>query len=404
MQRYVKHEFSGNLPSTVGAQFEKIPMNINNVDITLNVWDLGGNKMFKGIASAYYRGIKAAVIFFDVSNLDDIKQINNTYDEIKKYAPKDTLIYLAANKCDLKYDRINILKYTENIPAINTFFISAKENAGIDDMFNTIASNLTNPASISKAKNKDVSNKILFLGESSSGKSSFIDRLIDDSYSNKRHSSTEITKHIYKIKGENITYFMTIIDFPGNLSLSTLDKNHEDDLNNVDSVIIFIDSSQHQTMLQTINNIKKYLKYVHKNIHKDIPIYLNLSKSDLKLFDSKSIDKITKFIFQHRIQRMFFTSSKTNFNIKETIYYIIGYLQYIHKIETGNRENKIENQSKYDFTTLNKLSAIYISTNEILSIINDETQHLSKITPFESNFLLRSFYKIDYLSKSILLN
>ena len=65
-----------------------------------------------------------------------------------------------------------------------------KENTGINDMFNTIASNLTNPGSISKGKNKDVANKILFLGDLSSGKSSFIDRLIDDSYSNKYNSST----------------------------------------------------------------------------------------------------------------------------------------------------------------------------------------------------------------------
>ena len=219
IQRYVEHQFTGDLPLTIAATQKQIPLNINDLDITLslNLWDLGSERD-KSLIPMYYRGITAAVIFFDVSNTEDLKEINDEYQTIKKYAGEDTLIYLAGNKNDLQWDSNYVKKYIkEKIPVLKTFFISAKENIGVDDMFNTIIcdcynllldSNKKSSANKPTIKKKEKLFTFLFLGDISSGKPLFINLLIDDSYSEHKNSSTDLTKYTYKVKGKNILYYI----------------------------------------------------------------------------------------------------------------------------------------------------------------------------------------------------
>ena len=135
-----------------------------------------------------------------------------------KYAGEDTLIYLAGNKNDLQWDSNYVKKYIkEKIPVLKTFFISAKENIGVDDMFNTIIcdcynllldSNKKSSANKPTIKKKEKLFTFLFLGDISSGKPLFINLLIDDSYSEHKNSSTDLTKYTYKVKGKNILYYI----------------------------------------------------------------------------------------------------------------------------------------------------------------------------------------------------
>ena len=180
---------------------------------------------------------------------------------------------------------------------------------------------------------------------------------------------------------------ITTIDYPGNqkLSLHKIDQI----VRNIDAVIIFFDSSQHKSF----NKVKKYLEFIN-NFIRDIPIYLNFTKSDLKSL--MSFNQIAHFLIQHQFQKVFFTSSKANFYFKEMIYYITGYLIYIQKNEKISKNTK-QNKSKFDLKTLNKISIISIYTQQILSMMKKH----SKST---TNQFLENFYKIDDLNYSILLN
>jgi len=147
VNQYVRGQFSGNTTATIGAAFMKKEVHINNYTITLQIWDTAGQERFRSMAPLYYRGAHAAILVFDVTVPETLDKVSGWVEELQGHANDDSVIVLAANKCDLRTNPETCVSpekaaaYAKTIGA-TVFETSAKTGRGIEDLFDHVAKNL----------------------------------------------------------------------------------------------------------------------------------------------------------------------------------------------------------------------------------------------------------------------
>ena len=75
-------------------------MHRNSTVITVGIWDTAGQERFESISKLYYRGAKAALVCFDLTNKASFSKVKFWVEELKAYAP-ECLIFLVGTKADL---------------------------------------------------------------------------------------------------------------------------------------------------------------------------------------------------------------------------------------------------------------------------------------------------------------
>lgn len=138
--RFIKDTFIEYQEPTIGAAFLCKTIDSNNTTIRLDIWDTAGQERYKSLAPMYYRGAKAAIIVYDITEKASLDSAKNWILELSKQAPS-CMIILAANKVDLENERavvkheINEYISQNNLMHIET---SAKTGHNVDKLFNLI--------------------------------------------------------------------------------------------------------------------------------------------------------------------------------------------------------------------------------------------------------------------------
>ena len=113
-------------------------MDVDAKQCKLQVWDTAGQDRFKCVVSSFYRGAHGVMICFDITDLDSFRNVDNWFDEVKRYCPEQTPVFLVGTKSDLQSKRMvsyqAIKAYTEskNLTYIET---SSKSNENIENCF-----------------------------------------------------------------------------------------------------------------------------------------------------------------------------------------------------------------------------------------------------------------------------
>ncbi|THU46836.1 hypothetical protein C4D60_Mb09t09080 [Musa balbisiana] len=68
--RYVKGQFVEFQESTIGAAFFSQAVAVNDETVKFEIWDTAGQERYHSLAPMYYRGAAAAVIVYDITNLE----------------------------------------------------------------------------------------------------------------------------------------------------------------------------------------------------------------------------------------------------------------------------------------------------------------------------------------------
>lgn len=144
MTQEVKQTFTTTYLSTIGVDFMVKHYDVGWKKAKVQIWDTAGQERFRTIISNYYRGANAVIICYDLSNdisykdariwLGEVRQHNNT-----------ARVYMAGNKSD-----ISDFSTEQNIERFETgpykeydhFITSAKTGKGVNNMFNTVVSEL----------------------------------------------------------------------------------------------------------------------------------------------------------------------------------------------------------------------------------------------------------------------
>ncbi|MHA2250665.1 MAG: Rab family GTPase [Candidatus Kariarchaeaceae archaeon] len=97
-RRYMGEGFSQSYIHTIGADFA-IKVMDNRV---IQIWDLAGHPIFQNIRIDFYRGAEAALLVFDLTRPETLKNVPTWVDELFKIIKRSIPLLLVGNKCDLK--------------------------------------------------------------------------------------------------------------------------------------------------------------------------------------------------------------------------------------------------------------------------------------------------------------
>ena len=159
VERYIHGKLNSNAPyqSTIGAAFGAKKVSMNGESVTLGIWDTAGSERYESMSRIYYRGAKAAIVCFDLTDQSSFERAKFWVNELKQ-TEEDCVVYLCGTKYDLveenkkarKVDLGLVRDYADEISA-KFMETSAKTGYNIEPLFMLIAEDF-----ISSSRNKDV--------------------------------------------------------------------------------------------------------------------------------------------------------------------------------------------------------------------------------------------------------
>ena len=71
---------------TIGADFEKKEVMIDNQQVNLQIWDTAGQERFQSIGGAFYRGANICALVFDITNQKSFDSLSGWREEFLENA------------------------------------------------------------------------------------------------------------------------------------------------------------------------------------------------------------------------------------------------------------------------------------------------------------------------------
>ena len=149
IRRYIHNIFDENNLSTIGLNFsfKEIKLKDGNT-ISLKLIDTAGQEKYRALAKSYFKNVDAVLFVFSISNhfsFDKIRYWINLFKDNHKceaYVP----MYLIGIKSDegkeITNDMIN--QFKEEYKDFKYYETSAKNNEGIEELFQELAEDLYN--------------------------------------------------------------------------------------------------------------------------------------------------------------------------------------------------------------------------------------------------------------------
>lgn len=147
--RFVKGHFHEHQESTIGAAFLTQTLCLDDCTVKFEIWDTAGQERYHSLAPMYYRGAQAAVVVYDITNIDSFTRAKNWIKELQRQASPNIVIALAGNKADLEEKRAVQYDEAQQYADENELIFmetSAKTAFNVSETFLTIAQKLPKEA------------------------------------------------------------------------------------------------------------------------------------------------------------------------------------------------------------------------------------------------------------------
>lgn len=135
-------EFFADYHLTVGCDFFIKRLYVNNISVTLQIFDIGGQDHFARMRSAFADGAKGIFLAFDITRRDSFYSLENWVNSIKDGLDPKAPKVLIATKTDLKVEAEvwkDDIDKMEGI-SIDAFFdTSSLTGDGVPEAFETMA-------------------------------------------------------------------------------------------------------------------------------------------------------------------------------------------------------------------------------------------------------------------------
>ncbi|XP_065176286.1 ras-related protein Rab-5B-like [Sycon ciliatum] len=143
--RFVKGQFHEYQESTIGAAFLTQTVQLDDATVKFEIWDTAGQERYHSLAPMYYRGAQAAIVVYDITNLDSFGRAKTWVKELQRQASPNIVIALAGNKSDLANKRMVDLDEAQAYADDNNLLFmetSAKTAMNVNEVFMAIAKKL----------------------------------------------------------------------------------------------------------------------------------------------------------------------------------------------------------------------------------------------------------------------
>ena len=144
INRYCKNTFSDSYKITIGGAYLKQELKLKDgKTIIFHFWDTGGQERFRSMASLYYKDASAAILCYDIGNIESLNAIEYWIQELNDNASSPNglpiVLSIAGNKCDIdqglrkvSYDDLKSFARRNNIDIF--YETSAKNDIGIKEL------------------------------------------------------------------------------------------------------------------------------------------------------------------------------------------------------------------------------------------------------------------------------
>lgn len=151
VERYVHHRFlPGPYQNTIGAAFVAKAMCVRGQNVTLGIWDTAGSERYEAMSRIYYRGARAAIVCYDITDSSSFERVKFWVNELKKFE-EQCQIYICGTKSDLvendrglrQVDFHDVQDYADEINA-KLCETSSKTGQSVDELFQKVAEDFVN--------------------------------------------------------------------------------------------------------------------------------------------------------------------------------------------------------------------------------------------------------------------
>uniref|UniRef100_A0A8C7UHX9 RAB41, member RAS oncogene family n=1 Tax=Oncorhynchus mykiss TaxID=8022 RepID=A0A8C7UHX9_ONCMY len=127
--------------------------------IRLQLWDTAGQERFRSLIPSYIRDSAAAVVVYDIANLNSFQQTSKWIDDVRTERGSDVIIMLVGNKTDLADKRqVSVETAERKARELNVMYIetSAKAGYNVKQLFRRVAAALPGMDSTPEKSKEDM--------------------------------------------------------------------------------------------------------------------------------------------------------------------------------------------------------------------------------------------------------
>jgi small GTP-binding protein len=139
VNRFMYDQFSRDYEVTMGVDYFTKTLVVDQVAVSLRIWDTAGQEQYCSLIPMYIRDTQVAIIVYDLSEERTFEAAKSWYMKLKEGRQESVRVVLIGNKSDLpatvSVDAVKKFADDHKIKALN---VSAKLGTGIDDLFQTV--------------------------------------------------------------------------------------------------------------------------------------------------------------------------------------------------------------------------------------------------------------------------
>uniref|UniRef100_A0A8C3PZQ1 Ras-related protein Rab-6B n=1 Tax=Chrysolophus pictus TaxID=9089 RepID=A0A8C3PZQ1_CHRPC len=157
--RFMYDSFDNTYQATIGIDFLSKTMYLEDRTIRLQLWDTAGQERFRSLIPSYIRDSAAAVVVYDITNVNSFQQTTKWIDDVRTERGSDVIIMLVGNKTDLADKRqVSIEEGERKAKELNVMFIetSAKAGYNVKQLFRRVAAALPGMESTQDKSREDM--------------------------------------------------------------------------------------------------------------------------------------------------------------------------------------------------------------------------------------------------------
>ncbi len=138
LRRFVEGQFFSETKMTIGVEFFLKSIVLGDNEITLQLWDFGGQERFRFLLGSYVLGAKGALLMFDLTRIATLEKLDQWVQIVRQNDPNLPVLFLGT-KIDLIED-INVsddfaLSYLESLNLFDYLKISSKTGENVEESF-----------------------------------------------------------------------------------------------------------------------------------------------------------------------------------------------------------------------------------------------------------------------------
>jgi len=303
---FLKKKFLKRYIPTIGSIILKKDYKLDDIQLKINIWDIGGQKSFNPLNPSFYTNVDAAYLVFDLNKpketLSDIKK--EYLKNLEKYATEcQTLV--VANKLDLinlEKDLEKIIKkyFMTDVPLVIT---SARNGINVAETFELLIYSFLQEYEISYPEYFGVATK--FLNVLGKDENDLMGKLLNigdiDSLKLQKEKPKETVAPVeveeedgIKVEAivtseseEKIVYYEYL---PTKHDLEEMDviqneiiKEFNSNLTKVEELIVDLKKTPIDSLLDSIDNTKEQLEGIKENFKSNLQSIMNLEKKNKNL-------------------------------------------------------------------------------------------------------------------------